>query len=453
VTNGFGWRKFLAPRRLLAVAATAAGVLTATQALADSAECARLQAAIAAAPRGGGAAAGAAERQRAELASASAYARSIGCENQKFLFFGSEPPPQCGEIKGRIARMQANLADLQARAGGGRGDLVARYNAECGSAQPQRGPSNIFEALFGGARQAIQSLNPDMLPPPDQQQEIIEKSIENEKNGAHVSAGSYAVCVRTCDGSFFPVSYSGAGSRADSLEEVCRSLCPNAEVVLYSFPFGGTINEAVSSTGEPYVDMPNALKFEQSFDSTCSCRRRGESWAQALAAAEAKYGHESHDILVTPEKSVELSRPILSKAAADPKAKPAKANANATGAAPDASSQPGVASSQQPGVASSQQPGVASSQQPGVASPPPGGAAPPPGGASPSPGGGTLGLDASGADTTLSAAAAAVSREASGIAAGGVQSGTVYGKGDGRTVTETSPDGVSRKVRIVAPTL
>ena len=48
--------------------------------------------------------------------------------------------------------------------------------------------------------------------------------------------------------------------------------------------------------------MPNALKFQQTFDPTCACRRKGESWAQALAAAEAKYGHEARDILVTPGK-------------------------------------------------------------------------------------------------------------------------------------------------------
>jgi Protein of unknown function (DUF2865) len=432
LTNGFG------RRTLLAAAAAAAAIFVAGQALAQSADCARLQAAIAAAPRGGGgAAATAAERQRAELASTSAYARSIGCDNQRFLFFGSDPPPQCGEIKGRIARMQANLADLQARAGGGRGELIARYNAECVNAQ--RGPGNIFEALFGGgARQA--ALNPDEIPP-DQQQQMIEKSIENEKQGAHASAGSYAVCVRTCDGSFFPVSYSGAGSRSDSLEDVCRSLCPNADVQLYSFPFGGTIDQAVSSTGERYVDMPNALKFQVSYDPACSCRRKGESWAQALAAAEAKYGHESRDILVTPEKSVELSRPILAKAAADPKAKPGKAGAKGTGPTPDAASpQPGAASSQT-GLASPQ-PGVAASQ--------PGATPSPAGAASPSPG---VGLDASGADAALSAAAAAVSREASGIAGGVVQSGTAYGLGDGRTVTETTPNGVTRKVRIVAPTL
>ena len=122
--------------------------------------------------------------------------------------------------------------------------------------------------------------------------------------------GAYTVCVRGCDGSFFPVTYFGRRSRADSLEEVCQAQCPNAEVKLYSFPLGGTIDEAVSSTGEPYDGLPNAHKFEASYDSSCSCRRPGQSWAKALASAEAKYGHDAHDILVTPEKSAEMSRPI-----------------------------------------------------------------------------------------------------------------------------------------------
>ena len=65
--------------------------------------------------------------------------------------------------------------------------------------------------------------------------------------------GAYTVCVRTCDGSFFPVSYPGAGSRADRLEEVCQALCPNAVVALYSFPFGGTIEQAISASGKPYA--------------------------------------------------------------------------------------------------------------------------------------------------------------------------------------------------------
>jgi hypothetical protein len=405
----------------MAIAALAS-LLAAGDALAQSADCARLQAAIASAPRGGGQLQAAADRQRAELARTSAYARQIGCNNQKFLIFGSDPPPQCGEIKGQIARMQASLSELQARAGGGRGELIARYNAECVNAPKQ--PGNIFEALFGGgARQA--PVNEATLPPPDEQQQMIENSIEKEKRGANVSAGSYAVCVRTCDGSFFPVSYSGAGSRSDSLEEVCRSLCPNADMALYSFPFGGTIEQAVSSSGEPYVNMPNALKFQQTFDPSCSCRRKGESWAQALANAEARYGHDSHDILVTPEKSAEMSRPIIAKAAVDPKAKPGKTNAKA--AVPAAPAPPVVAGA----------PATAAPVDPNSVNDPVH----------------TPSIDASGVDTSLSAAAASVSREASGIAGSATATGPTVGEGQGQTVTETGSDGVKRKVRIVGPTL
>ncbi len=428
MTDLSGWRTVLAQRTLIAAAAALAGVFAAGGALAQSADCARLQAAIASAPRGaGGQLQAAAERQRAELSRTSAYAHSIGCDNQKFLFFGSEPPAQCGEIKGQIARMEASLADLQARSGGGggRADLIARYNSECVNAPKQ--PTNILEALFGGGVRApnpFESTTPASIPTsPDEQQQTIEKSIEKEKKGANAQAGSYAVCVRTCDGSFFPVSYSGAGSRADSLEDVCRSLCPNADVALYSFPFGGSIDQAVSSTGERYVDMSNALKFQQSFDSNCSCRRKGESWAQALANAETKYGHESHDILVTPEKSAELSRPIIAKAAADPKAKPPKPGAKT----PDSTT---PTTGPLPAAAAATTPGTTPAPDPTAPV-----------------------LDANGANTALSAAAATVSRETSGIAGGDAQGGATYSESQGQTVTETGPDGVKRKVRIVGPTL
>ncbi|HEY1451970.1 MAG TPA: DUF2865 domain-containing protein [Roseiarcus sp.] len=119
--------------------------------------------------------------------------------------------------------------------------------------------------------------------------------------------GDYTICVRTCDGAFFPVSYFGADTRADTLEHVCQSLCPNADVALYSFPFGGTVDEAVSSTGEPYSHLPNAGKFEQSFEPACSCRPPGQSWAEALPAAEAKYGRHSRNVLVSVEAAERMS--------------------------------------------------------------------------------------------------------------------------------------------------
>ena len=422
--SAFGYGKVLASAAALAALSASIAAFDGADALAQNAgECGRLQQAIAA-RRGSSGAQAAVERQRAELARTSAYARSLGCENRKFLFFGSNPPPQCGAVNAQISRMQANLADLQARAGGGVGDLVARYNAECLHA-PSSGPSNVFEALFGGlARLGGQ---PDEQPPPDARFENPGEGPRNnstqpgENGGVHARAGSYAVCVRTCDGSFFPVSYSGAGSRADSLEDVCRALCPNADMALYSFPFGGTIEEAESPSGEPYVDLPNASKFEKTFDPNCSCRRKGQSWAEALADAEARYGHQKHDILVTPEKSAEMARPII-----DPKAKPI-ADSKGKGA-------PAVVAG--PGAAG-----------PGAAEP---GATP---GAPSADTANTPVLDANGADTKLSAEAAAVSRETSGIAGDDMQGAKSFSVNQGRIVESAGPDGVKRKVRIVGPTL
>jgi hypothetical protein len=213
--------------------------------------------------------------------------------------------------------------------------------------------------------------------------------------------GPYTVCVRTCDGGFFPVTYFRAASRADTLDGICQSLCPNAEVKLYSFRLGGTIDEAVSSTGEPYDRLPNAHKFEQSYDSSCSCRRPGQSWAEALANAEAKYGHNAHDVLVTPEKSAEMSRPFE-----DAKTIAARASLMKADAATmvDASDPP------------------------------------------------ELDLDINGVDTKLSAAAASMSRETSGIKGESAQSRAVYRLNQGRMVEEKGPDGSPRRVRIVGPT-
>ena len=208
-----------------------------------SADCQRLREAIADASRADSGAQyqAAADRQRAELDRTVAYAHSIGCDRHQFLFFGAAPPPQCGEINAQFGRMRANFDELQQRAGGGpggRGDLIARFNAQCTTAQqqPQQQPANIFDAIFGGlARQPsdVQTLplNPDQL------------------DSTEAQAGSKAVCVRSCDGAFFPVSYSASQGRLTGLEDMCRALCPDADVTLYTYPPSGQIEQSVSING------------------------------------------------------------------------------------------------------------------------------------------------------------------------------------------------------------
>ncbi len=93
-----------------AVVAVLAALAAADVAQPQSADCTRLRQAIADASRDdqGAQYQAAAERQREELDRTSAYARSIGCDRKQFLFFGSPPPPQCGQINAQIGRMRAN---------------------------------------------------------------------------------------------------------------------------------------------------------------------------------------------------------------------------------------------------------------------------------------------------------------------------------------------------------
>src|SRR5664279_2329732 len=84
----------------------------------ESPDCARLRAALAAPATQDPGAAAAAGQLRGELDRATAYARSIGCDNQQFLIFGQAPPPQCGALRSRIAAMRAQFDSLRARAYG-----------------------------------------------------------------------------------------------------------------------------------------------------------------------------------------------------------------------------------------------------------------------------------------------------------------------------------------------
>jgi hypothetical protein len=115
--------------------------------------------------------------------------------------------------------------------------------------------------------------------------------------------------VRSCDGYAFPLSNAPNGR--ESADEMCQALCPGTETAAYAMPGGDdALNQAISiRTNRPYVQSPNAFKFQKSFDPACSCKKQGESWAQLLRQAESMLDQRRGDIIVTEQKAEELSRP------------------------------------------------------------------------------------------------------------------------------------------------
>jgi hypothetical protein len=272
------------------------GLLAGEVALAQSGLCQRYQAELASLGRGGGQASAAADRQRAEIGRLVNYYRSIGCERGGFFFGG--PPAECGSIAQRIRQMEGNLAQLSAQAGGDevearRRQLVAAIQQTC-APQPQQvqQPRNIFEAIFGVPR--VQPMPQQRVEDPDEPR----------------LGGRRLVCVRTCDGFFFPL---GAGpSGRESADEMCQALCPGAEAAAFTMPGGDdSLDQAVSVRGKPYVQLPGAFKYQRSFDPTCSCKKSGETWAEQLRRAESMLDQRRGDIIVTAQKAEEMSRPKI----------------------------------------------------------------------------------------------------------------------------------------------
>jgi hypothetical protein len=269
-------------------------------------------------------------RQQAELERVQAQAKRQGCDSSGFFSLFTGPSAQCGPINTQIQQMRANLdqitTSLERLRGGSFGSserdnqrrsvLLALAQNNCGPqyANAARGGGNFLENLFGGG-----SSNP----------------------GGDYGAPSSTyrtVCARSCDGFYFPISFATVPSRFADDERVCKALCPAAEATLYTYPNpGGDMNQAVSISGQPYSQSPNAFRYRTSFDKSCSCKPQGQTWSEALKHIDDRGSVEQGDIIVTDERSKKMAQPPAPKApAANQKKAPAAAPpASAQAAPPD----------------------------------------------------------------------------------------------------------------------
>jgi Protein of unknown function (DUF2865) len=268
--------------RLLAL--SFACVAMAGSAFAQSA-CQRSRAELSSLGRGGSRGdAGAAQQLRGEIARMSGYYQSIGCDRGSFLFFA--PPPECGAIAARIRSIQATYAELAGRAS-----------------------SDGNEAR----RAELRAIVARVCREEDAQRSALE-AVSRDREEPRRLGGARVVCVRACDGFFFPLD-GRPGGRA-SEDQLCQALCPGAQAAAYRMPLDGEIEEAVSFKGRPYARLANAFKFQKERDQSCSCKPDGKSWAEALQTAERMVGRHRGDMIVTAAKAEELSRPRLSRTAA-----------------------------------------------------------------------------------------------------------------------------------------
>lgn len=112
--------------------------------------------------------------------------------------------------------------------------------------------------------------------------------------------GTYrTMCVRHCDGYYFPMSFSTTRDRFGDDAAVCARMCPEAEVALYFHASGVEPADMVSIDGAAYSDLPAAFRYREHFDPGCSCGRPAPGEAQA-AGREADESELPLQIAVLP---------------------------------------------------------------------------------------------------------------------------------------------------------
>ncbi len=83
------------------------------------------------------------------------------------------------------------------------------------------------------------------------------------------------VCVRTCDGFYWPISFSTTDNYISQDAISCHEMCPGTEVALFSYRNPGeTPEDMISLSGASYRSMPYAFRFREEVDTECSCQTR-----------------------------------------------------------------------------------------------------------------------------------------------------------------------------------
>jgi hypothetical protein len=203
-----------------------------------------------------------------EIGRLEAYFRGLNCEGGKFLFFDTRPP-QCGAVEQRIRALKATYGGAVFDDSGARKrELQGLVAANCPARESYAGTGE-----------------------------------------AYAKGGPQMVCVRTCDGGFFPMRNLPEGR--GGADEMCQALCPGTEAQAYAMPYGDEAlkHAATVKGGRAYVSLANAFKFRKEFVPNCSCKPQNQTWAQSLVKAESMLVRHKGDIFVTPMQAEALSRP------------------------------------------------------------------------------------------------------------------------------------------------
>ena len=227
-------------------------------------------------------------RQKEQINRATRRLRRAGCEakQDRSLFGGAL---SCRRIKRSLREMQANLRQLRAQR--------KRFSSGRGSNTKQR--RRIKRALAANRCNEVRQLNASrrngvLVERSRQRRSLIDQIFGEERTNNRrrnrryddydapdypderrpVRGSTYrTLCVRTCDGYYFPISFSTTPGNFERDAGICSAKCPGTNTELYYHPTSQESEAMISyHSEEPYTALETAFNYRKSVTPGCGCK-------------------------------------------------------------------------------------------------------------------------------------------------------------------------------------
>ncbi|MEQ1578627.1 MAG: DUF2865 domain-containing protein [Hyphomicrobium sp.] len=130
-----------------------------------------------------------------------------------------------------------------------------------------------------------------------------EADVGEDANGAYRT-----LCVRTCDGYYFPISSRASSRRFSRDARQCMAMC-GSEAKLFYLPRGSDdVKNMTDISGRVYNRLPTAFAYRKSLINGCTCKPM--PWSAAEAAR-----HDQYDLIETLDKAQEHNAELARAAA------------------------------------------------------------------------------------------------------------------------------------------
>lgn len=206
-------------------------------------------------------------RQNFEIRKTRQDLQRLGCGSPSVIEYGSSSRKDCTELSAALSRMEENKRDLvdmrdALRYGGTeqnavRGQILAAIDANGCNDLP-------VEDVNAGETDRPRTPYLDTIDTPPGT--VRDFSIYGQA-GLPLSTDGLGnlrtLCVRTCDGAFFPISSNATPLSFRRDAQLCQQMCPGIETELYyhSIRNEESADMVSAATGKPYRSLPTAFAY------------------------------------------------------------------------------------------------------------------------------------------------------------------------------------------------